>query len=536
MVHEVGTRGTLTNWKWLDGSEFDIRQKDRCMTGANVESAACGRQAGPARRPWLLSARILIISSISAIIGFSAICASVMLDLRHDEAALAHQALENLVAGIDADIGRNIEQYDLSLRAVAANMLLPEVDRVSKSILHLILFDQTTSASHFGAIQVFDATGRMKVDSSTLDPQPEDRSDEDYFRVHRDHPDAGLFISRPALYRGAYAIVLSRRISAPDGSFRGVVVGSIRFSYFHELFNRLNLDPDDSITVLSRNGTVIMRTPFDLDYIGKNLAQVPGVARALTEPSGWYSSHGALDQVPRLMVWRDGTKPLVVLAGKSWDSIYSLWRKQAGRIGAMMLALIGFVLAATLVAAREISRRASAEDRLEELATTDALTGLKNRRSFDATIEGEWRRTLRQRTALSLLMIDADGFKSYNDTHGHQAGDQVLVGIAICIADSVRRASDCAARYGGEEFAVLLPGLAQPDALRVAETIRAKVEQWSGQCGVSTVSIGVASVTPSHETDWAALLQAADKALYAAKAAGRNRCIAAALPELSLVA
>ena len=283
---------------------------------------------------------------------------------------------------------------------------------------------------------------------------------------------------------------------APTDSFLGVVAGSIRFSYFHDLFGRLHLGPDDIITVLRRDGTVIMRTPFDLDVIGKNLGIVPGVMRALSEPSGSYSGLGALDGVPRLFVWRDGTRPLVVLVGKPWSSIFSLWRTEATRIGAMVMALISFVLGVTLFLAREIGRRAQAEDKLEELATTDALTGLKNRRKFDAAIEAEWRRAARHKTPLALLMIDADHFKSYNDTFGHQAGDQVLVGIAICISDSVRRAGDCAARYGGEEFAVLLPGLSSEDALRVAETIRLKVQQWSDDPTVTTVSIGVASLTP----------------------------------------
>ena len=133
----------------------------------------------------------------------------------------------------------------------------------------------------------------------------------------------------------------------------------------------------------------------------------------------------------------------------------------------------------TLFLAREIGRRAHAEDKLEELATTDALTGLKNRRKFDTEIDAEWRRATRQKMPLALLMIDADHFKSYNDTFGHQAGDEMLVGIAICISDSVRRAGDCAARYGGEEFAVLLPGLSAAEAVDVAETIRLKVQQWS---------------------------------------------------------
>ena len=137
---------------------------------------------------------------------------------------------------------------------------------------------------------------------------------------------------------------------------------------------------------------------------------------------------------------------------------------------------------------------------------------------------------------IALLMIDADHFKSYNDTFGHQAGDQVLVGIAICISDSVRRAGDCPARFGGEEFAVLLPGLSAVEAVGVAETIRLKVEQWSEDPKVTTVSVGVASMTPSAAMDWSDLVAAADKALYAAKANGRNQTVLATVPKLSLVA
>ncbi len=492
-----------------------------------------GWRKGMVRRRWRLSAKLLIASSVATVIGFSAICASVMLDMRHGEEELARQTLENLASSIDAEISRNVELYDLSLRAVAGNMVLPEIRDVSKPIRHLILFDHAATAKFFGAIQVFDANGRLIIDASTLDPVQEDRSDEEYFQVQRDQPDAGLFISRPMLHHGAYAIVLSRRITGADGSFLGVVAGSIRFSYFHDLFGRLHLGTNDTITVLRRDGTVIMRTPFDLDVIGKNISYLPGVRRALSEPSGSYSAFGATNQEPRLFVWRDGTRPLVVMVGKTWSSILELWRREAIRIGAVMMALISFVLAVTLFLAREISRRARAEDKLEELATTDALTGLKNRRKFDTAIDAEWRRATRQKTPLALLMIDADHFKAYNDTFGHQAGDEVLVGIAICISDSVRRAGDCAARYGGEEFAVLLPGLAPEEAVRVAETIRQKVRNWSE---VTTVSIGIASLTPSASMDCSELVKAADKALYAAKANGRNQSVLASFPKLSLVA
>ena len=470
------------------------------------------------------------------VIGFSAICASVMLDMRRGEEELARHTFENLASGIDADIGRNVELYDLSLRAVASNMVAPEINEVSKPIRQLILFDHAATAKHFGGIQIFNAEGRLTVDASTLDPVPEDRSDEEFFKVHRDQPDAGLFISRPMLHHGAYAIVLSRRITGEDGRFLGVVAGSIRFSYFHDLFSRLHLSPEDVITVFRRDGTVIMRTPFDLDIIGKNLGHLPGVQRALSEPSGSYTGIATATHNPRLYIWRDGTRPLVVLAPSLWSDILRIWRTEVTRIGAIMLALIVFVLGVTLFLAREIDRRAAAEEKLEELATTDALTGLRNRRKFDTAIETEWRRAVRQKMPLALLMIDADHFKSYNDTFGHQAGDDVLVGIAICISDAVRRAGDCAARYGGEEFAVLLPGLSPADALQVAETIRLKVQQWSGDNAITTVSIGVASVVPDAVTDWSRLVAAADKALYAAKASGRNCCVPAGTSKLSLVA
>ena len=487
------------------------------------------------RRRWRLSTKLLIASSIATVIGFSAICTSVMLDMRRGEEELARQTLENLAAGIDADISRNIELYDLSLRAVASNLVMPEINGVTKEIQHLILFDHAATAKHFGVIQAFDAQGNLTHDAASLDPAPENRSDEDYFQVHRANPDIGLHMSRPMLRRSAYSVVLSRRINDSDGGFMGVVVGSIRFSYFHELFGRLTLNPGDTITVLRRDRTIIMRTPFDIEVIGKNLAERPSWRADNLKQGAAYAGVGPVDPTPRLYVRSGSTSLFFVVVGKPLSTILNLWHREVIRIGAIMLVLILFVVGTALFLAREIGRRAEAEDKLEELATTDALTGLKNRRKFDIEIDAEWRRASRNQTPVAVLMIDADHFKAYNDTFGHQAGDQVLVGIAICISDSVRRAGDCPARYGGEEFAVLLPGLSVIEAFTVAETIRVKVVQWL-EDPVTTVSIGVASVTPTAAIDWTNLIEAADKALYAAKANGRNQSVVAAIPQLALVA
>jgi diguanylate cyclase (GGDEF)-like protein len=489
-----------------------------------------------AGRPWRLSSRLLIACSAVTMMGFSAICGNVMFEMRRSAVDLARQSLDNLASGIEADISRNVELYDLSLRAVASGMVLPELKNLSKPIQHLILFDHAATAQHFGAIEVFGPDGQLTNDASTLDPVPVNRADEEYFRVHRDRPDTDLFISRPMLHHGAYAIVLSRRITGADGGFLGVVAGSIRFSYFHDLFGRLNLGPNDLISVLRRDGTIIMRTPLDLDLIGRNIGEMPVVVHALSEPNGYSAVAGKIDGVPRLVVWRNRAQPLVVLVGRPWEGIFNIWRGEAIRIGALMAALVAFSLATTLVLAREIRRRGDAEYQLEELATTDSLTGLRNRRKFDADIDSEWRRALGHKTQLSLLMIDADHFKAYNDSFGHLAGDQVLVGIAICISDSITPPGDCAARYGGEEFAVLLPGRSLSEALAVAETIRCKVEGWSDDATPSTVSIGVASMHPAEGFDWPQFVDMADKALYAAKAAGRNCCVLAAPPALPLAA
>ena len=239
---------------------------------------------------------------------------------------------------------------------------------------------------------------------------------------------------------------------------------------------------------------------------------------------------------PRLYVWVDGMRPLVVLVGTPWSNVFQIWQQQAIRIGSIMLMLTAFVVCVTLFLAREIGRRARAERSLEQLATTDALTGLKNRRKFDDVIDTEWRRAVRQRTPLALLLLDVDHFKAFNDTLGHQPGDQALIAIGGCIAASVCRAGDCAARYGGEEFAVLLPGLSAEEAFSVAEVIRGAVEQLPADPIALTVSVGVASLTPTAAMNFAGLVEAADKALYAAKAAGRNRSMVASHAQLALVA
>ena len=173
------------------------------------------------------------------------------------------------------------------------------------------------------------------------------------------------------------------------------------------------------------------------------------------------------------------------------------------------------------------------EEHLSNLAIHDGLTGIYNRRYFDETLAREWKRTMREKAPLSLIMLDIDYFKKYNDTYGHQAGDECLRQVATTISGALRRPADMAARYGGEEFVVVLPNFKLENSAKFGETIRAKIEALKMEHKQSdanpfiTVSLGIASVVPSSISSYEELVGAADKALYSAKNKGRNRvCVA----------
>ncbi len=169
-----------------------------------------------------------------------------------------------------------------------------------------------------------------------------------------------------------------------------------------------------------------------------------------------------------------------------------------------------------------------ANKKLEILSQTDGLTGLLNRAMFDRTISLEWDRCKRQFVALSLIMVDIDFFKSFNDNCGHQAGDSCIRQVASALSGCARRASDSVARYGGDEFAVILPDVEEPDAGKLAEIMRKRVEdmaiphEYSAVSAYVTISMGVYTVTPSNELTIEEFIGNADKLLYEAKKQHNN--------------
>ena len=249
------------------------------------------------------------------------------------------------------------------------------------------------------------------------------------------------------------------------------------------------------------------------------------------ELSHLYSRHGGPDASAHL-------------TAESWCEMPRVGRRRYLAADASPVFDEAGYLTAVVETLRDLTDEKQAQVALEQLATRDGLTGLANRRCFDDTLHAEWTRAMRSEQPLSLLMVDVDNFKAYNDANGHLGGDECLKRIGGAVASEMR-VNDLVARYGGEEFAVILPNQSLKGAAIVAERIRARVERLhlpgpaASLHGVGrpvlacadepfplrcvTVSIGAATALASHHHTASELVATADAALYRAKHLGRNR-------------
>jgi diguanylate cyclase (GGDEF)-like protein len=209
--------------------------------------------------------------------------------------------------------------------------------------------------------------------------------------------------------------------------------------------------------------------------------------------------------------------PLLTPTGEALGTVY-VTDHRPRQLNARQIAALQ-ALARQVVALLELRRLVS---ELETVGTTDGLTGLRNRRAFDEKLQEEHQRHARSRQPVSLLLVDVDHFKPYNDHFGHQAGDDALGEVARILQHTVR-SYDMAARYGGEEFGVILPNTDKQGALELAERLRRAVERNEWMKRQITVSIGVATLV--HGQSVPALIEEADRALFSAKALGRNRVV-----------
>ena len=480
--------------------------------------------------------------SLGVAAGMLLLGAALLFDLRQDAWRRAEQSSTNLVLALERDIERNLTIYDLSVQGTIETLGEPGIDAVAPDIRHSALFDRAATAEYLASLLVLDAHGDVVGDSTALSPHKLYLGDRDYFLVHQQHPDAGLFISKPfrsRLRNGDESMSISRRIPSPDGSFRGVVVGSMRLAYFQTLFDRLDLGQHGSVTLAREDGQLIVRQPPAPTLMDAQAAQTEPFLRLAAAPAGHFVMVSEADGVERYYTYRRiGGLPLMVTVALGVDDIFADWRHKAASIGSILLVLSAATIALCLLFRREMQRRLTAEaallasaERLSVMAATDGLTGLANRRVFEAELVQEWKRAVRAHTPLALLLLDADWFKPFNDLYGHQEGDDVLRKIAACMQRLIRRPADLGARYGGEEFVVLLPNAdlqgASAAAALICDGVAALDIKHDGSVlGRVTVSIGVASMRPQLGDDECELVRRADQALYDAKRSGRGRVVA----------
>lgn len=479
------------------------------------------------------SARTWITLGILAPVGMLAASGLMLLELRQDAWDRAEQTSKNLVQVLERDIARNVEMYDLSIQAAVENLRTPGVPGLAPELRQLILFDRAATARDMGVMIVIDEHGEIVADIDAVPPRKGNYADREYFQVHKARAGLGLYIGRPIVSRltGERMLPFSRRINKPDGTFGGVVLGSMKLSHFTRLFSQIDLGRDSAINLYLRDGTRIMRHPFTEADIGVNIAGAATFQGFTRERSGSFVHTSARDGVDRHYRFTQvGDLPLILNVALSTAEIESQWRTEALILGSIVLVLCGLTIALSLLFGRELRRREAMQAEFERLSLTDALTGLPNRRAFDYVGSGVWAQALRRGEPLSLLIVDADHFKRFNDQYGHQVGDEVLRGLARCLSASVHRPADLVCRVGGEEFALLLPDTDQAGAYRIAQKVHAEVSLLTiGSAGIGagavTVSIGLAAAIPGAEAALALadLYRLTDGALYEAKAGGRNQ-------------
>ncbi len=321
------------------------------------------KHLGSDRQPRM---RLLYGGAIAILLGFVAIAGYSLIDARNATRQNAVQASENLTAALAHDIDRNITLYDLSLQTVVAGLKLPQLPEMSTTVRQAVLFDGSASAEGFGTTFVIDEHGAIQIASKDSSAQDLNFADRDFFTAQRDDPSLGLYISAPFRLRvsGAWAVAFSRRITHSDGGFAGIVFGSVKLDFFKRLFDRVDLGPDGTLTLIRADGLLLMRQPY-IDPAKPRV--VPGFDRVRAAPAGSFEASGQIDGRKRLFVYRKiGKLPLVVAVGPTTDVVFAEWRRKTGVTVILMLGLVAVAFWLLYRLTGEYRRRAEAEARAIE--------------------------------------------------------------------------------------------------------------------------------------------------------------------------
>lgn len=485
----------------------------------------------------LLKAAVVFISMVCL-----CLCGLLYLQLAqsyHYDMARAQVASSNLTRAMAQQAEDTFIEADLVLASLADWIQKDGYGPAQKPFLQKIFAQRAQALKQMHGLFLFDRTGQWVVTSFDRLPRGEGVANRDYFRFHQQNTSLLAHVG-PAIRsreNGEWIIPLTRRLNDRQGNFEGVLLAGIRLAYFDQFFKSFDIDDSGTMFLALSDGTLLARRPLEERQIGASLARGEIFSKYLPEaPSGTAMIRSLVDRKMRLYGYRQlEAYPLVVGAASSKDAVLKDWYASAYQSSAIValvvlgIGLFGWVFVHQLRNGERIEADLrAAQAALEVIATHDSLTGLANRRLLERALETEFGRGGRQASPLSLIMLDIDFFKRYNDTYGHVAGDQCLAEVAQVLRDCCQRKADLAVRYGGEEFVVLLPDTEMPGALAMAEQIRRSVMEkhiphTGSPFGRVTLSLGCYCFVPSGRDSIEAFLEHADAALYQAKKSGRNQ-------------
>ncbi len=431
---------------------------------------------------------------------------------------------------------------------VSAIEFQQDVPPPGRKPLDALLQRHVRELDKLSSLLILSPSGEMIAGSDNV-PQRLNFADRDYFNYHLVHASLRPHLGATLRSRinGEWIIPLSRRFNDADGQFGGVVVATIKLSSFLAFYRQFDILQQGALALTYQDALLVRRPLVDTD-IGRNLANTLVVQQARVAPNGRITTRSPLDGIERIVSYRQLQGfPVIATAALGKAESLVAWNRLATYTCALLLVSVLVFGALGLHLVRQIDTRLAAEKalhlakadlerlnrQLEGQALQDGLTGLANRRCFDLTLQREFARAQREGLSLAVVMLDIDHFKHYNDTLGHPGGDACLRSIARIAAAIPSRDADLVARYGGEEIALILPGATLAGAWRIAERIRQAVAGsahpplFTEQAGQVTLSGGVAAAIPKQGEAPTQLLEAADQALYAAKASGRNRVVQA---------
>jgi diguanylate cyclase (GGDEF)-like protein len=379
-------------------------------------------------------------------------------------------------------------------------------------------------------ILLADAEGLVVAGTHAIADSPVSVADRAYFRRLRELAAPEPAVDGPLVERltGREVVVFARRARGPDADFGGAVIAAVATERLVRTLGDAKIGPRGEVVLYGENLQVLARYPplpgAPRDVEGEPPADLRRL-RESGEQSASFQYLSPFDGVPRRVSYRRVDRfPAVLIVAYAPEDYLSHWRRDAAAT-----LVVACILAAVAVGAGAMvhiawRRQQAYAERLTLIARTDELTGLPNRRAFFEAAEAERARAVRYRSQMAVLMLDIDNFKLVNDTHGHRAGDLVLMHLGETFG-VVLREIDVLGRVGGEEFAILLPETGLASAAEVAGRLRAAVEAASvprpeGTPLRITISIGVACLQGDENLD--TLVSRADTALYQAKRDGRN--------------